>query len=124
MRKKKRNTGGASRRKRASRTRKPTRVRLTGEDLAGLEDSTDWDRVGALTDADIERAIAEDPDAAPVLDATFWRNAQILDPRHEKSAVTMRVDNDVLEFFKQRGPGYQSRMNAVLRAYVYARLHG
>jgi len=55
------------------------------------------------------------------LDETFWRNAEILDPRHEKSTITMRVDEDVLSFFKGGGSGYQSRMNAVLRAYVYAR---
>jgi uncharacterized protein (DUF4415 family) len=50
-----------------------------------------------------------------------WRNAEILDPRHDKTTITMRVDEDVLDFFKRGGPGYQSRMNAVLRAYVYAR---
>jgi uncharacterized protein (DUF4415 family) len=77
--------------------------------------------VDALTDGEIERAIADDPDAAPVLDEAFWRNAEILDPRHAKSTITMRVDDDVLEFFKRGGSGYQSRMNAVLRAYVFAR---
>ncbi|CAN5622149.1 BrnA antitoxin family protein [soil metagenome] len=86
-----------------------------------MEDTSDWERVSALTDADIERAIADDHDAAPILDDTFWRNAEILDPRHEKSTITMRVDDDVLDFFKRGGSGYQSRMNAVLRAYVYAR---
>jgi len=86
-----------------------------------MEDKSDWGRVGALSDEEIERAIADDPDAAPVLDEAFWRNAEILDPRHEKSTITMRVDDDVLNFFKLGGPGYQSRMNAVLRAYVYAR---
>lgn len=35
----------------------------------------------------------------------------------------MRLDDDVLDFFKRGGPGYQSRINAVLRAYVYARRH-
>lgn len=96
-------------------------VRTTSAELANLEDRSDWKRVEALTDADIERAIAHDPDAAPILDEAFWRNAKILDPRHGKSTITMRVDEDVLEFFKRGGSGYQSRMNAVLRAYVYAR---
>jgi uncharacterized protein (DUF4415 family) len=86
-----------------------------------MEDRSDWERVEALTDQEIEQAIADDLDAAPVLDEAFWRNAVILDPRHEKSTITMRVDEDVLDFFKRGGPGYQSRMNAVLRAYVYAR---
>ena len=86
-----------------------------------MEDRSDWARVGALTDEEIDRAIADDPDAAPVLDEAFWRNAEILDPRHAKSTITMRVDDDVIDFFKRGGAGYQSRMNAVLRAYVYAR---
>lgn len=62
-----------------------------------------------------------DPDAAPVLGDAFWRNAEILDPSHQKSVITMRVDDDVLDYFRRDGAGYQSRMNAVLRAYVYAR---
>ena len=86
-----------------------------------MEDRSDWLRVDALTDEEIDRAIADDPDAAPVLDESFWRKAKILDPRHPKSTITMRVDDDVIDFFKRGGAGYQSRMNAVLRAYVYAR---
>ncbi|MGQ0561165.1 MAG: hypothetical protein ACT443_04735 [Gemmatimonadota bacterium] len=43
-----------------------------------MQDRSDWDRVGALTDADIEQAIAADPDAAPILDDAFWDNADIL----------------------------------------------
>jgi uncharacterized protein (DUF4415 family) len=99
-------------------------VRTSSAELSKMEDKSDWERVDALTDAEIERAIAEDPDAAPVLDEAFWRNAEILDPRHEKTTITMRVDEDVVDFFKRGGPGYQSRMNAVLRAYVYARRGG
>ncbi|MQA92948.1 MAG: hypothetical protein GEU90_22500 [Gemmatimonas sp.] len=109
---------GSGRRTRAS-GREP--VRVSSEDVARMEDRSDWARVDALTDVDIDRAIADDPDAAPVLDEAFWRNAEILDPRHAKSTITMRVDDDVIDFFKQGGAGYQSRMNAVLRAYVYAR---
>jgi len=96
-------------------------VRATSDELAGMVDATDWARVEALGDDEIGRAIADDPDAAPILDERFWRNAQVLDPRHGKTTITMRVDEDVLSFFKRGGAGYQSRMNAVLRAYVYAR---
>lgn len=118
---KKRNTASTSggRHRKGNTERKL--VRTTSAELARMEDRSDWDRVDALTDADIERAIADDQDAAPILDQAFWRNAEILDPRHEKSTITMRVDDDVLDFFKRGGSGYQSRMNAVLRAYVYAR---
>jgi uncharacterized protein (DUF4415 family) len=84
----------------------------------------EWDPAKGAADVlkqDIAQASADDPDAAPALDDAFWRNGEILDPRHEKSTITMRVDDDVLDFFRRGGSGYQSRMNAVLRAYVYAR---
>ena len=118
---KKGNTGNASDARRRQRGTEQKLVRTTSAELALMEDKSDWERVEALTDADIEKAIADDPDAAPILDRAFWRNAEILDPRHEKSTITMRVDEDVLSFFKRGGSGYQSRMNAVLRVYVYAR---
>lgn len=118
---KKRSTESTSRATRRKRGTEQKLVRTTSAQLGRMEDRSDWERVEALTDADIEQAIADDPDAAPVLDEAFWRNAEILDPRHEKSTITMRVDDDVLDFFKRGGSGYQSRMNAVLRAYVYAR---
>lgn len=96
-------------------------VRVSSPELAAMEDRSDWDRVDTLSDDEIDRAIAGDPDVAPVLDEAFWRNAEILDPRHAKSTITIRLDEDVIDFFKRGGAGYQSRMNAVLRAYVYAR---
>jgi uncharacterized protein (DUF4415 family) len=118
---KKRSTESRSGGERRKKGRAKKLVRGTSGELARVKDASDWERVEALTDADIEKAIADDPDAAPVLDDAFWRNAEILDPRHEKSTITMRVDEDVLDFFRRGGSGYQSRMNAVLRAYVYAR---
>ena len=38
-------------------------------------------------------------------------------PATPKTAIALRIDNDVLEWFKSKGPGYQTRMNAVLRAF-------
>jgi uncharacterized protein (DUF4415 family) len=43
-----------------------------------------------------------------------------LQPVVRKSQITLRVDADVLEWFREKGSGYQSRMNAVLRAYKRA----
>lgn len=43
-----------------------------------------------------------------------------LQPVLRKAQITLRVDADVLEWFRERGAGYQSRMNAVLRAYKQA----
>ena len=53
----------------------------------------------------------------PELDADFFRTAKLLMPEPSQP-VTMRLDKSVVEFFKKQGPGYQSRINAVLRAYV------
>jgi uncharacterized protein (DUF4415 family) len=81
---------------------------------------TDWDRVRAMTDAEVEAAAASDPDALP-LDAGFWQSARVVFPRQIRKRHTgMRIDEDVLAWFRAQGPGYQTRMNAVLRAYVEA----
>lgn len=80
---------------------------------------TDWARVDALTDEDIAKAVAEDPDAAPLLDAEWFKQARIVLPE-PKVAVSIRLDRDVLDWFKRQGTRYQTRMNAVLRAYVQA----
>ncbi len=57
----------------------------------------------------------------PELDDDFWENAKIVAPPG-KERITFRVDRDVLEYFRKDGPGYQTRMNAVLRSFVEA--HG
>lgn len=62
------------------------------------------------------------PDAPTVkLTETFWRNARLVIPRESgKTSVHLRVDTDVLDWFKRQGRGHLTRMNAVLRAYVAA----
>ena len=94
------------------------RVVRVSVDQLKMGDS-DWARVDALTDEDIERAIAEDPDAAPILDADWFRNAELVIPA-AKVPTSMRVDGDVMDWFKAQGRGWQTRMNAVLRAYAKA----
>ena len=60
-------------------------------------------------------------EAGPELDRAFWDNARVLRPADTpKVPISMRLDPDVLAWFKQGGKGYLSRMNAVLRAYVEA----
>jgi len=76
---------------------------------------TDWARVDALTDEDIAKAVASDPDAAP-LDID-WSDAVLVIPARKK-AISIRVDEDVLDYFKSEGDGYQRRINAVLRSYM------
>ncbi|MCC3452028.1 MULTISPECIES: BrnA antitoxin family protein [unclassified Microcoleus] len=51
------------------------------------------------------------------LDASFWETAKLVKPL-TKQAISLRVDRDVLDWFKSQGKGYQSLMNAVLRSYV------
>lgn len=76
---------------------------------------TDWARVDALTDEDIAKAVANDPDAAPI--DIDWSDAVLVVPT-KKKAISIRLDEDVLDFFKREGEGYQRRMNAVLRSYM------
>ncbi len=56
------------------------------------------------------------------LDEEFWRTARVVMPGETgKTSVHLRVDTDVLEWFKEQGKGHLSRMNAVLRAFMEAR---
>ncbi|QIL44135.1 BrnA antitoxin family protein [Acidovorax sp. HDW3] len=55
----------------------------------------------------------------PGLPDAVWMKAAAQLP-HTKKQITLRVDADVLEFFRHTGARYQSRMNAVLRSYVEA----
>jgi uncharacterized protein (DUF4415 family) len=85
---------------------------------------TDRDRVRAMSDQEVEAAAASDPDAPP-LDETFWQKARVVFPRPVRKKHTgLRIDEDVLAWFRAYGPGYQTRMNAVLRAYVEAQKRG
>jgi uncharacterized protein (DUF4415 family) len=58
---------------------------------------TDWARVDGLTEEDIARAVANDPDAAPI--DIDWSDAVLVIPARKK-AISIRVDEDVLDFFK------------------------
>lgn len=49
----------------------------------------------------------------------FWDDAEIIEPKAKK-AISLRVDADVLDYFKSQGKGHLTRMNAVLRSYVEA----
>ncbi|HEX3483573.1 MAG TPA: BrnA antitoxin family protein, partial [Micropepsaceae bacterium] len=57
--------------------------------------------------------------AAPILDENFWKNAVVMAPQ-KKIATSVRLDRDVLEWFRAKGKGYQTRINAVLRGYMQA----
>lgn len=64
---------------------------------------------------------AETPRSEPQAEeAVGWAEGEILLPR-SKRLVSLRIDADVLEYFQASGKGYQTRMNAVLRAFMDAR---
>lgn len=68
-----------------------------------------------MTDKEIAEAVRNDPDAVP-LDVD-WSDAVLVIPPNKK-AISIRVDEDVLDYFKRQGAGYQRRMNAVLRSFM------
>jgi uncharacterized protein (DUF4415 family) len=93
-------------------------TRVTLEEARKMKGQTDWARLDAMTDEDIERAVAEDPDAPPFWTDEDWANAQIVDP-HKHTPVWL--DRDIVAWFKEQGPHFQGRINQALREYVDAR---
>ena len=72
---------------------------------------TDWNRLDALGDEDIDYS------DVPELGADFWKEARVIDPGAKKP-ITIRIDQDVIAWFKARGGRYQVLMNRVLRQYM------
>ncbi|MCC6587804.1 MAG: BrnA antitoxin family protein [Bryobacterales bacterium] len=81
------------------------------------QSKSDWERLERQTDAETRQAIQDDPDAAPELGADWFASANIVMPT-VKEAISLRLDSDVLNWFRRQGRGYQTRINAVLRSYV------
>lgn len=75
-------------------------------------------RVDAMAEAALEAAIAADPDWKDM--PRDWHRDAVPVMPGAKRLVSLRLDPDVLEFFRGQGKGYQTRMNAVLRAYMRA----
>jgi uncharacterized protein (DUF4415 family) len=96
-------------------------TRLSLKQARKMKSETDWARVDALTDEDIERAVADDPDQSFWTDED-WANARVVWPEG-KAPVTLRLDRDIIAWFKGQGRGYQTRINAVLRGFVEAQKH-
>jgi uncharacterized protein (DUF4415 family) len=102
--------------------RKGDTVRYTAEEidklLAGGESRTDWAAVKAMTEEQLEESIAADPD--DVHEPIDWSLAvRGMPPR--KRDIHIRIDEDVLDWFRQAGGGYQTRINNVLRAFMESR---
>ena len=99
-------------------------VRHTAKELAAQrergESRSDWARAAAMTPAEIEADIASDPDEAGMV--VDWDRVSVELPK-PKAALHMRIDREVLDWFRQQGKGYQTRINAVLRSYVASMRH-
>jgi uncharacterized protein (DUF4415 family) len=93
-----------------------TRVSL--KQARKMKSETDWARLDAMTEEEIDRAAAEDQDNPPMTEED-WKNARVVWPQG-KTPVTLRLDKDIIAWFKQQGRGYQTRINAVLRGFVEA----
>jgi len=57
---------------------------------------------------------------ARAVDDDFWRNARVVMPPPGKVSVHLRLDTDVLAWFREQGSGHLTRMNAVLRSFMEA----
>ena len=99
--------------------KKDDTVRYTAKQLADLrnrgETRSNWAKAAALTNEEIEAQIAADPDEADMV--IDWDSATV-DVPQPKAVLNMRIDRDVLEYFRKMGKGYQARINAVLRSYM------
>jgi uncharacterized protein (DUF4415 family) len=93
---------GQPTKKRSSEPTRPSRGRA------------DLGRLRRMTGAEIRRTA---PPELADLPEDFWDDAELVVPA-AKQAISLRVDEDVLDWFKQTGPRYQTRMNAVLRSYM------
>lgn len=95
-------------------------VRYSAAELKAMvergESRTDWERVKAMTEAELEAAIASDPDEAGLV--VDWSKAVFHPGTEAETATTIHLDPDVLTFFRSLGRGYQAKINAVLRAYM------
>ena len=78
---------------------------------------TDWNRVDKLRDKDID--LSENPEVTPEMFAKAVIRKG-LKPVTRKSQVTLRIDDEVLMWFKNQGKGYQTRINSLLKAYKEA----
>jgi uncharacterized protein (DUF4415 family) len=89
----------------------------TKKSNSGRGSGTNWGKLRRKNAGTIRKGIAADPDAHAT-DEEFWKSAKVIMPT-PKEIVTMRLDADLLRWFRQQR-GYQTRINAILRAYMQA----
>jgi uncharacterized protein (DUF4415 family) len=92
-------------------------TRVTREEALKMKGQTDWTRLDAMTEEEIEHNAAEDLDNPPWTDED-WANAQWVDP--QKHAAVW-LDRDIVDWFREQGPHFQGRISEALRAFIDAR---
>ena len=104
--------------------KKDNTVEYTAKQLKEMrergETRSNWAKAATLTNEEIEAQIAADPDEAGMV--VDWDSVTVELPK-SKADLHMRVDRDILDFFRSTGKGYQTRINAVLRSYVEQMRH-
>ena len=90
------------------------RPRTVKPKSTSVKSKTDWARLGAKAAPAKPTAEHPEADVKHIVRGMVRRGLQPLAP---KASISLRVDNDVLEWFKAQGPGYQTRINTVLRAF-------
>ena len=80
-------------------------------------DHLDWDDIDAIIDEEL-KAVDIHPDAPRMTEEVLRAAALAMPSGEARVPISIRVEREVLDYFKGQGPGYQSRINAVLSAYV------
>ena len=88
--------------------REPHITSISLDEARRKKTETSWDRLRAADGASDDDDFAVD-----------WTKAKLVEPEPKKM-ISLRLDADVLEYFRNQGKGYQTRMNAILRAYKEA----
>ena len=86
-------------------------------EFTSSKSETDWQRLDAMTDEDID--FSDCPEITPEIFAKVIVRRGLPNPK-TKAEVTLRIDSDVLEWFKSQGRSYQTLINTLLREYMKA----
>lgn len=75
---------------------------------------TNWDKLAKMKESEI------DTSDLPALDKDFFKKAEVRMPKNKKM-VSIRLDEEVLNWFKKEGRGYQTKINEILKMYMRAK---
>lgn len=86
--------------------------KYTLAEVKKLKGKTDWKRLRAMKDEDIDLS------DIPELDATFWKNAKIMIPKSDKQKTSVKLDQELVDWFKKHDKSYINHIQAVLKTYI------